>query len=187
MTPSPDGATGATAATLTLDAAASADATLLANLLELYIQDLSAAFRDIPLGPDGRFGYPPLPRYWAEPDRRFAYLIRADGRTAGFVLATRGSPVGDDPEVFDVAEFFVLRRFRRAGVGRRAAALLWRRHPGRWTVRVGAANPQALAFWERVVRDAADGGPVAVVRPGDPGARGHWHVFAFDAAAARGA
>ncbi len=182
MTPAPE---GAKVAAVALDEATPEDATLLANLLELYIHDLSAAFPDIPLGPDGRFGYPHLTRYWTEPDRRFAYLIRADGRTAGFVLATRGSPAVDDPEVFDVAEFFVLRRFRGAGVGRRAAALLWRRRPGRWTVRVGAANPGALAFWERVVSDEAAGGPVAVGRPGDPGARGHWHVLAFDAAAGR--
>ena len=43
-----------------LDAAAPADATLLANLLELYIHDLSAAFPSVELGPDGRFGYPGL-------------------------------------------------------------------------------------------------------------------------------
>ena len=78
------------ALTVSLDAATAADDTLLANLLELYIHDLSAAFPDVALGPDGRFGYPPLPLYWSEPDRRFAYLIRVDGRTAGFVLATRG-------------------------------------------------------------------------------------------------
>ena len=180
--------------TVTLDIATPADATLLANLLEFYTHDLSAAFPDVALGPDGRFGYPHLPRYWAEPDGRFAYLIRTDGHTAGFVLATRGSPaaslsvpglpVAEDAAEFDVAEFFVLRRYRRAGVGQRAAALLWRRLPGRWTVRVGAANPDALAFWTRVVHDAAGGGPVAVTRLGGPGAAG-WHVLAFDATARR--
>jgi len=164
------------AQTVSLDAATAADETLLANLLELYIHDLSAAFPDVALGPDGRFGYPALPRYWAEPDRRFAYLIRADGQTAGFVLARRGSPASEDPDVLDVAEFFVLRRYRGAGVGRRAAALLWRRHPGRWVVRVSDANAGGLAFWPRVVEAAAPGGVDTCTRPGSPAA---WRVFIF--------
>jgi predicted acetyltransferase len=163
--------------TVSLHAATAADDTLLANLLELYIHDLSAAFPDVALGPDGRFGYPPLPRYWAEPDRRFAYLIRAEGRVAGFVLATRGSPAAVDPDVYDVAEFFVLRRDRRAGVGRRAAGLLWRRHPGRWVVRVSEANTGGLAFWRGVVAEAAGGRVTESTRAGGAAP---WRVLAFD-------
>src|SRR3954451_14348288 len=120
---------------VTLEAATQADLPLLSNLLELYIHDLSAAFPHVELGPDGRFGYPPLERYQAEPGRRFSFLIRCGGRVAGFALVTRGSPATDDPEVFDVAEFFVIRSHRRSGVGRRAAILLLDRLPGRWIVR----------------------------------------------------
>src|ERR1700738_3100214 len=93
-----------------LDVAAPRDAALLAKLLELYIHDLSDAFPDIEPGHDGRFGYEHLPLYWSEPERRFPFLIRQGDRVAGFVLATRGSLASDDPGVFDVAEFFVLRR-----------------------------------------------------------------------------
>ena len=165
-------------AAVSLDVATAADATLLANLLELYIHDLSAAFPDVALGPDGRFGYPKLPLYWSEPDRRFAFLIRVDDHVAGFVLVTRGSPASDDPEVLDVAEFFVLRRYRGTGVGRRAATLLWRRLPGRWTVRVSHANAGGLAFWQRVVEEAA-GGRATVSSRTDRTAS--WRVYAFDA------
>jgi predicted acetyltransferase len=118
-----------------LEAAAPGDAGLLANLLELYIHDLSEVF-PVELGADGRFGYETLPGYWSEPDRRFPFLIRLGGRLAGFVLVTRGVLPSNDPDVFDIAEFFVLRRFRRLGVARRAAFLVWDRFPGRWTVRV---------------------------------------------------
>jgi predicted acetyltransferase len=164
---------------VSLDPATAADATLLSNLLELYIHDLSAVFTDVALGPDGRFGYPHLPRYWAEPDRRFAFIIRSNGEVAGFVLATRGSPVADDPDVLDVAEFFVLRRYRSHGVGRRAALLLWHQLPGTWTVRVAEANRGARAFWERVVTDVA--GDAARL---STQVRGHmsWQIFTFDSA-----
>ena len=37
--------------------------------------------------------------------------------------------------MLDVAEFFVLRRYRRSGVGRSAAFLIWKHFPGTWTVR----------------------------------------------------
>ena len=123
----------------------------MSNLLELYIHDLSAAFPEIELGADGRFGYRPLALYWSQPDRRFAFLIRCDDRIAGFALVTRGSPATDDPDVFDVAEFFILRRYRRAGVGRQAAEQLWTRQPGRWIVRVFEGNSGAVSFWSHVI------------------------------------
>src|SRR5882672_2735853 len=91
---------------ITLHVATQSDDALLSHLLELYIYDLSALYPNIEMGADGRFGYPKLPLYWLEPERRFAFLIRYEGRIAGFVLATRGSPVVDDPEVLDIADFF---------------------------------------------------------------------------------
>ena len=170
---------------ISLDAASAADATLLGNLLELYIHELSDVFPDLTLGPDGRFGYPRLPRYWSEPDRRFAFLIRADGHTAGFALAKRGSPVADDAEIMDVAEFFVLRRYRRLGVGRRAALLLWRRLPGTWTVRVAEGNRVGLTFWAEVLEGAAAPAGVTVSVRLDGSAS--WRVYSFDTAVLRGA
>jgi len=113
---------------VSLDVATAADHTLLSNLLELYIHDLSRAFPNVEMGPDGRFGYRRLPLYWSEPARRFAFLIKCGGRVAGFVLVTRGSPDSpetEDENALDVAEFFVMRRYRRSGVGRRAAFLVW--------------------------------------------------------------
>jgi predicted acetyltransferase len=137
---------------VSLDAATAADSTLLANLLELYIHDLSDVF-DITLGADGRFGYPRLALYWSEPDRRFAFIIRCDGRVAGFALVVRGSPVVSDPDVLDVAEFFVVRRYRRSGVGRAAAFLLWNRIAGNWTIRVAEDNASAVSFWTCTARE----------------------------------
>jgi predicted acetyltransferase len=160
-----------------LDVASPADAALMSNLLELYIHDLSEAFPAVELGPDGRFGYRNLPLYWSEPERRFPFIIRCGGRVAGFVLATRGSPATDDPTVLDIAEFFVLRRYRRRGVGRRAVTLLWRRLPGQWVVRVSDGNRSAMPFWTSVISEFSDGAATQFKRPGDPNA---WQVFSFE-------
>src|SRR5439155_14301217 len=169
------------APTVSLDDATPADAALLGDLLELYADELSAVFPDVVRGPDGRYGYPRLPLYWSEPDRRFAFLIRADGQVAGFALATRGSPMTEDPAVLDVAEFYVLPRYRRVGVGRGAALLLWRRLPGTWTVRVAEGNRAALVFWGGMLASA---GATVTVRPSG---RISWRVYTFDAAAPHGA
>jgi predicted acetyltransferase len=160
---------------VSLEAVTAADARVISNLVGLYLHDLSEIF-PIEIGDDGRFLYDDLPRYWSEPGRRFAFLIRASARLAGFVLATRGSAASDDPEHLDVAEFFVLRGHRRAGIGRRAAFLLWDRIPGQWIVRVSEGNRAGLPFWRAIVREYARGAVSESERPGSPHA---WRVYSF--------
>ncbi|HKW48685.1 MAG TPA: GNAT family N-acetyltransferase [Gemmatimonadaceae bacterium] len=160
-----------------LDPAIASDSPLLSNLLQLYIHDLSDVFPQVELGHDGRYGYERLPLYWSDAQRRFAFVIRCDGRPAGFVLATRGSPVVPDPDVLDVAEFFVIRRHRRAGVGRAAAYLLWNLLAGKWTVRVLESNSGALAFWRDVVAEYSKGTASESKVAAPPN---NWRVFSFE-------
>ena len=161
-----------------LEPAMQSDAAVLSNLLELYSHDLSDVFVLEP-GADGRFGYEKLPLYWSEPERRFPFLIRAGTRLAGFALVTRGSPASDDPNDFDIAEFFVLRRHRHSGVGRRAAFLLWNRFVTRWIVRVSEGNQEGLRFWANVIGEYTSGTAVQTTRSGNPHA---WRVFSFNSA-----
>lgn len=150
-----------------LEPIARRDAAVLGNLFELYLHDMSEAF-PLELGADGRFGYRGLPSYFAEPDRRFPLWIRRDGALAGFVLAMRGSPATDDPTHLDVAEFFVLRRYRRTGVGREAAFALFDRLRGHWVVRVSTGNRRGSAFWPAVVAEYTGGAFATRERAGNP-------------------
>lgn len=159
----------------TLDPATRDEMPVLANLLELYIHDLSETF-PVHLDATGRFGYPRLPLYWEDPERRFPFLIRVDGELAGFALVTRGSPATEVPTDLDVAEFFVLRAYRRGGVGRDAAFQLWDTLPGRWIVRVSEGNRRGIPFWERVVAEYAGGHFQRWSRPGEPHP---WIVYAL--------
>lgn len=144
---------------ISVDPATSSECALLSDLLELYIHELSAIFPTVAIGPDGRFGYPALPLYWTEPERRFPFLIRCGGQIAGFVLVQRAALGPDTADAYDIAEFFVLRQYRRAAVGTRAAHLLWQRLVGPWTVRVAENNRNALGFW----RAATATGPTGAV------------------------
>jgi len=116
-----------------------AEKSVLRNLMELYLHDFSE-FQPRDLNADGLFGYRYLDHYWTEPDRR-PYLIRADGKLAGFAL------VRTDGSRSSVAEFFVVRRYRRTGVGRAAIAALVEQWAGDWEVEVVAENTGGLAFW----------------------------------------
>lgn len=120
-------------------------------MLELYAHDFSE-FIDIKLGPDGRFGYKNLALFWADANRH-PFLIRVDGSLAGFAFVTRGSVISSDTDVWDMTEFFIVRRFRRLGVGTTAARAIWERFPGRWEVRVTDKNQKAMKFWGRAINE----------------------------------
>jgi GNAT superfamily N-acetyltransferase len=127
-------------------------------------------------------------RFVSKPQRSATRPCSRISSSSTRTLVTRGSPATEDPADLDVAEFFVLRRYRRRGVGRHAAHALWDRLTGSWVVRVADRNDRGRAFWERVV-SAYTGGRFCVKRA--PG-RGHeWIVYRFatrsEAGAAGGA
>lgn len=151
---------------------------LLDALMQLYLHDFS---EHAPLGSaygevdeEGRFAYPLLDTYWHEAGR-VPFLVRAEGRVAGFVLVNRWSAL-DRPLDSAVAEFFVLRKYRLARVGTRAAHLVFRRLRGRWEVPVAAYNQAALLFWRSVVRSL----PVTAQECAGDGRRWAGPVLCFD-------
>jgi predicted acetyltransferase len=122
---------------------------IIANLLELYIYDFSEFF-DLELGADGTFGYPDLPLYWSAPGR-FPFLVEVDRKWAGFVLVKQEPAIPTGEAIYDIAEFFILRPYRRRGIGAQVAPDVWRSFPGPWTVRVMQRNRAARPFWERAI------------------------------------
>lgn len=157
-----------------LEAVQRQQAPILANLLELYAHDFSE-FHHLEIGEDGRFGYKSLPLYWGNLERR-AFFIRVDGKLAGLALVKKGSDVTGNQAVWDMAEFFVLRGYRRHGIGTLAAQEVWSRFPGPWEVRVMQSNPSAFLFWERAIsaftREPIQ--PVPVEKDGE-----YWQLFTF--------
>jgi predicted acetyltransferase len=131
---------------------------ILNNLFELYAYDFSE-HTPLHLEASGRFEVTPGNGWWTREDH-FGYLLEVGGKLAGFALLRTGSRVTSEPDVIDVAEFFVLRGMRGRGIGKSAAHALFGAFPGRWEVRVRRTNVGALAFWSRAVA-AWLGHPVA--------------------------
>ena len=135
---------------VTLIEASRAHEPLLQHLMQLYAYDFSELM-GLDVGEDGQFpGGTPIASCWVEPWRH-AYLIRANERIAGFAILDEQSRLTGDREVADVAEFFVLRKYRRQGVGAQAATQAFALFPRRWEVRQTAANSAATAFWRHTI------------------------------------
>jgi predicted acetyltransferase len=118
------------------------DRDVVRHLLEFNAYEFSR-FDSADVGRDGRFGYPFLDLYWSEPARR-PYLIKVGESVAGLVLIRSGSP-------HSVAEFLVLPKYRRAGVGRTAARMAFAQFAGEWEIHVAPGNAGALEFWRRAI------------------------------------
>jgi len=143
---------------LTLAEASENQKLVIVNLMQLYLYDFSE-FAEIgtvhgEVGSDGRFAYDWLDNYWRE-DGRIPLIMQAGSRLVGFILVNRWS-VLDRQLDKSVAEFFILRKYRRIGVGSRAAKLLFERWPGRWEVPVAGYNKPALCFWRKTIPAIVD-------------------------------
>src|SRR5437764_14513166 len=105
--------------------ASAAQQDVLRRLLELYRYDFSE-IDGSDVCASARYGYHYLDRYWIEPGRR-PFLVQVDGRWAGFALVMRRTALLFDGEATWMAEFFVMRKYRRRGIGEYVATQLFDR------------------------------------------------------------
>lgn len=124
-----------------------ADRTLLRHMMELYQYDFSE-FEDSDLDEHGRFGYGDLDYFWFEPTHK-AFIITVNEKLAGFVLVD--NEVCLEHSERSLCEFFVMRKYRKQGVGKQVAFEVFNRLPATWEVRVMQANLPAQEFWRKVI------------------------------------
>jgi len=127
---------------------------ILSHLLELYEYDFSD-FEGTDVNSLGLYGYSYLDYYWTEKNR-FPYFIKVDGVLAGFVMVCGFCYVSKDPETLSLSEFFVLKKYRKQGIGKTAAINVFKKHPGKWELCVHPNNPVSHKFWDSVVKEVSD-------------------------------
>lgn len=123
------------------------DKPILQHLLEFCQYDASE-HDGSELNPHGCFGYPYLDHYWVEAGRH-PFLVRVDGKLAGFVLVNQHVYIAGSERA--IAEFFILRKYRRRGIGGAVAFQVFDRFQGRWEVQQTASNLTAQAFWRKTI------------------------------------
>jgi predicted acetyltransferase len=134
---------------LSVVAAGEADRSIICNLIQLYLYDM-ASQNPFPLNEQGLYDYDYLDGFWQAP-----YLFRAGADLVGFALVVGHSPISNRAPCWFMAEFCVLRPYRRKGLGRLAVADILGRHQGAWEIAWQTENRAAASFWPSVLRDRA--------------------------------
>ena len=137
---------------LQVRAATATDRLPIQRMLELYQHDLSDIW-DQDLDAHGEYGYA-LDRYW-DSEGFHPFVATLDDRFAGFALANPAVRIGTHGHWMD--QFFVLRKYRRGGVGAWLARSVFAALPGRWEVGQMPDNLPAQAFWRRIIGECTAG------------------------------
>ena len=127
------------------------DKPALEQLMQFYLYDF-AEFEADEMNKSGRYTYPYLDFYWQEPDRH-PFIFLSDGNLAGFALVRQNLDPTSNTCYWEMAEFFIVRRYRRLRYGAKAAKNLWRRFPGNWELRVLNSNLTAYQFWKPLIHN----------------------------------
>ncbi len=130
------------------------DKSVLRNLMELYVYDFSE-YMQWDVDEHGLFGYKYLDNYWTDPDRH-PFLVTVAGKLSGFVLV-RAIDSPEHQPTHSIAEFFVLRKYRRQGIGRVVAHRIFDMFSGKWSVHEIEENQLGKAFWHKVISEYTNG------------------------------
>jgi len=90
---------------------------------------------------------------WFANDQSHPLVILKESEAVGFALVTRPRiPLAGEPSAnYHMSEFFVRKPYRRLGIGRDAATLIFDRFAGEWEIVEYLRNPGAVTFWRRVL------------------------------------
>jgi predicted acetyltransferase len=145
-----------------LQTAAVDDKPLLRNLMQLYLYDISEFTTEDP-NRHGMFDYPYLDHYWTEQGRqeegRLPILIQINDEVAGFALINQISHyVPRSGNTRNLAEFFIMRKWRRRSIGKVVVKEIFDTYPGHWEIKQQRENVNALQFWRNVIDEYTNHG-----------------------------
>ncbi|MCI8529847.1 MAG: GNAT family N-acetyltransferase [Lachnospiraceae bacterium] len=121
------------------------------QMMELYKYDFSE-FSDDDINEYGYFGYLRIDDYWNE-EGRYPFFIRVDEKLAGLVLVRSCCEYNNLSNPHNIAEFFVMKKYRRKGVGKVVAMKIFDMFPGGWEISQWVNNLPAQNFWKQVISE----------------------------------
>ena len=125
------------------------DRNLIRRMMELYLYDFSE-YDESDLDEHGYFNYGDLDYFWFEPTHA-AFLVTVEGKLTGFVLTD--NEVKLDSSERSITEFFIMRKYRRQGIGKHIAYEIFTRLPAVWEIAVIERNKPAQEFWRKVISE----------------------------------
>ncbi len=140
---------------ITIEPIAIEQKSVFVQMMELYNYDFSE-FSNDDINEYGYFGYSRIDDYWNE-EGRYPFFVRVDGKLAGLVLIRSCSEYNDLQYPHNIAEFFIMKKYRKKGVGRIVAKEIFDKFAGGWEISIWSNNNAAKKFWEKVVHEYTDG------------------------------
>lgn len=135
-----------------LTAATWADHPIIQNMGRFYVYDMSEYCG---FGPDweipknGLYECMDFKHYWSN-EKAFPFLIHYSNELVGFVIIDKkGSESIID---FNMAQFFILRKFKNKGIGKYVATLCFEKCLGIWEIMVMPENHGAYRFWQSIIK-----------------------------------
>ncbi|SMF76953.1 Predicted acetyltransferase [Paenibacillus uliginis N3/975] len=128
---------------------------VLRQLIELYEYDFSE-FNNNDVNQYGYYGYSYFDHYWLEPGR-VPFFILVNGNLAGFILVNSFCYCLKEENSRSISEFFIMRKYRKQGVGIKAAHMVFNLMPGHWEVLQHPENHTSHHFWNRAIDSYTNG------------------------------
>ncbi|MCL1859565.1 MAG: GNAT family N-acetyltransferase [Oscillospiraceae bacterium] len=119
------------------------------QLMNLYNYDFTE-FENEDINEYGYFNYSYTDYLWTDSNRH-PFFIRVDGKLAGFVLVKENS--GHYVNAHTINEFFIMKKYRRKGVGSFAAKATFDMFRGKWEVCQLPNNFPARKFWKSIISE----------------------------------
>lgn len=139
---------------------------IIKNMYPLYLHDIAGIHGTLP-NEYGIFEEEPvrdlmeqydIQKVWFEhPGVLFPYLLKVEGRPAGFFLLAGGKFAQPDIDYF-LYETFILSPYRGQGLAYEAMQSIFSKHKGKWRFFTHATenNKRAQAFWRKTVSFITD-------------------------------
>lgn len=121
---------------------------IIQNMARFYVYDMSE-FMGWDMEKTGLYECISFEKYF-DKENNFPFLIKYENELAGFVIVDK---VGSDNSIdFNMAQFFILRKFKNKGVARYVAHQCFDKFKGTWEVMVIPGNEGAYRFWRATIK-----------------------------------
>jgi predicted acetyltransferase len=127
---------------------------ILRNLLEKYRYEFSQ-YEETDVNNLGLYGYDYLDNYWTE-ENRFPYFIKTENKLTGFLLVNDYREIKIETN-YSMAEFFVMHKYRRMGIGTYVVEYIFNKHKGKWQLMYHPKNIISKKFWNKIVKEYTNG------------------------------
>lgn len=130
------------------------DFPIIYNLARFYAYDISEFFGDEAgweMEDDGLYGAGIDYKKYFETENTFPFLIHYKGKLAGFAIIDKDSI--DPTANFNMAQFFIVRTYKRKGLGKHTAFKCFEKFKGAWEIHILPQNKTAYLFWRSIINE----------------------------------